>query len=235
VKREPPRPPQAILFDLYGTLVPNFPPETYLAAVAAMADELGVQPEEFRKIWHARFISRATGKDGGVISSIQRALKDIRATADDECLERARERRLEFARSLYDAGEKSLAVLHALKARGIPLALVSDCSREVMELWDSHPLFAPFAARSLSCELGAMKPEPERYLHALRALGAEARSSWYVGDGGSREFTGARAVGLFTILHRQPGSRQFVHDEDGTKADMEVAELAELIKMLDGD
>lgn len=232
MNRTPPRPPQAILFDLYGTLVPNFPPETYIAVITAAAEALGVPPGEFSRAWHARFLRRATGQDGGLTSSIQRALEDLSASVEPGRIERARELRLEFARFLYDAGAKSLAVLNELKARGIPLALVSDCSHEVVELWDSHPLFAPFAARSLSCELEAMKPEPERYLHALRALGAEARSSWYVGDGGSREFTGAHAVGLFTILHRQPGSRQFVHDEDGSKADMEVAELADLVELL---
>lgn len=232
MNRTPPRPPQAILFDLYGTLVPNFPPGTYLAAIAAMAEALGVPPDGFWEAWHSRFISRATGKDGGVVSSIQRALENMGASPEPERVKLARERRLEFARSLYDAGDASLAALNALKARGIPLALVSDCSREVMELWDSHPLFQPFTARSLSCELGAMKPEPERYLHALRELGAQAEESWYVGDGGSREFTGARSVGLFTICCQQPGSRQFVHDEDGSAADMEIASLGELVLML---
>jgi len=234
MNRTPPRPPQAILFDLYGTLVPNFPPEAYLAAIAAMAQELAVPPDDFREAWHSRFIRRATGKDGGVVSSIQYVLEDMGASAAGERIERARERRLAFARSLYDAGAESLEVLNELKARGLRLALVSDCSCEVVELWDTHPLFAPFLARSLSCELGVMKPAPERYLHALRALGAEAGKSWYIGDGGSREFTGAKAVGLFTILCQQPGSRQFVHDEDGAEAEMQVPDLAELVKLLDG-
>jgi len=229
---QPPIPPQAILFDLYGTLVPNFPPDAYRQATEDMARILSVPVSEFQKIWGEHFLTRVRGKDGGITESIQTVLAEIGAQVNPEVIRRAAERRLAFARNLFNRCDETLPVLHSFRELGIPLALVSDCTNEVPECWDSHSLFAVFSARSLSCELGAMKPDPERYRHALRELNVEAEKCWYVGDGGSREFAGARAVGLFTICYRQPGSRDFVYDEDASSADLEIKNFSELLAML---
>lgn len=228
----PPKPPQAMLFDLYGTLVPNFPPDAYRQATEDMARILGVLVDDFQKIWGERFLTRVKGKNGGVAESIQAVLAELGVQVTPEILRRATECRLAFARELFDHSDETLPVLHSLRELGIPLALVSDCTNEVPECWDDHPLFAVFSARSLSCELGAMKPDPERYRHVLRELSVEAEKCWYIGDGGSREFAGARAVGLFTICFRQPGSRDFVYDEDDSSADLEIAGFSELLSLL---
>jgi len=228
----PPRPPQAILFDLYGTLVPNFPPDAYRQATEDMARILGVSVDDFQKVWGEHFLTRVRGKDGGITESIQAVLAELNVQVTAEALHRASERRLAFARNLFDRSDETLPVLHSLRELGIPLALVSDCTNEVSECWDNHPLFAVFGARSLSCELGAMKPEPERYRHVLRELNVEAENCWYIGDGGSREFAGARTVGLFTICYRQPGSRDFVYDEDVSSADLEIKDFSELLAQL---
>jgi len=227
-----PRPPQAILFDLYGTLVPNFPPDAYRQATEDMAQILSVSVDDFQKIWGKRFIARVKGKDGGIIESIQAALSEMDVQVAPDVIRHAAERRLEFAKHLFDRNDGTLPVLRSLCELGVPLALVSDCTNEVPECWDDHPLFAVFSARSLSCELGAMKPEPERYRHVLRELNIKAEKCWYVGDGGSREFAGGRAVGLFTICFRQPGSREFVYDEDDSSADMEISEFSKLLTIL---
>lgn len=228
----PPRPPQAILFDLYGTLVPNFPPDAYRQATEDMAQILGVSVDDFQKIWGEHFLTRVRGKDGSVVESIHAVLAELGVQVIPEILHRATERRLAFARYLFDRSDATLPVLHSLRKLGIPLALVSDCTFEVVECWDNHPLFAVFSARSLSCELGAMKPEPERYRHVLHELNVGAEKCWYVGDGGSREFAGARAVGLFTICYRQPGSRDFVYDEDDSSADLAIDDFSELLSLL---
>ena len=228
----PPNPPQAILFDLYGTLVPNFPPDAYRQATEDMAQILGVPTDDFRAKWGERFLTRVRGTDGDLAESVTAVLDEMGTQVSPEVLSRAVERRLAFARELFDRSDETLPVLHSLRKLGIPLALVSDCTNEVPECWDTHPLFAVFSARSLSCELGAMKPEPERYWHVLRELNVKAEGCWYVGDGGSREFTGARAVGLFTICYRQPGSRDFVYDEDDSSADIEISGFSELLSLL---
>ncbi len=188
--------------------------------------------DDFMAKWSDRFLTRVRGKDGGVAESIQAVLAEMGVQVTPEILRHATERRLAFARYLFDRSDETLPALHSLRELGIPLALVSDCTFEVVECWDNHPLFAVFSARSLSCELGAMKPDPERYRHVLRKLNVEADKCWYVGDGGSREFAGARAVGLFTICYRQPGSRDFVYDEDDSSADLEIKDFSELLALL---
>jgi len=235
MKRTPPRPPQAILFDLYGTLVPNFPPQEYDAAMVEVAEILVVDARQFRDQWRRRFLKRVHGADGDTASSIRQVLADLGIEVADEILQQAAARRLQFARELLDRSAEALPVLHSLRQLGIPLALVSDCTSEVWELWDEHPLFAAFSARSLSCELRRRKPAGGNYWHALRQLQAQPERSWYVGDGGSREFTGAQAVGLFTICFRQPGSREFVIDEDTSRAEMEIEQLADLLPLVSPD
>lgn len=57
-----------------------------------------------------------------------------------------------------------------------------------------------FDVEVFSCQVGMVKPEPEIYLHALRKLSLDAPDCVFVGDGGSNELEGARAVGLQTIF-----------------------------------
>ncbi len=57
-----------------------------------------------------------------------------------------------------------------------------------------------FDVEVFSYEVGAVKPEPEIFELCLRRLGRRAADCVFVGDGGSNELTGARAVGLRTVF-----------------------------------
>ncbi len=49
-------------------------------------------------------------------------------------------------------------------------------------------------------KLGVRKPDPRIYQHALAAIGVRPEDAIFVGDGGSDEHRGARAVGMRTVL-----------------------------------
>jgi putative hydrolase of the HAD superfamily len=66
--------------------------------------------------------------------------------------------------------------------------------------WDTSPLAGLFNVEVFSCEVGMVKPEPEIYEHALTRIGLSAEDCLFVGDGGSNELEGARAVGLKTVF-----------------------------------
>ena len=51
-----------------------------------------------------------------------------------------------------------------------------------------------------SYEVGVRKPDARIYRHALESIGAEPHEAFFVGDGGSDEHRGARAVGMRTVL-----------------------------------
>ena len=57
----PKAPFAAVIFDLYGTLVHEFPRAEFYGVVQAMATALGADPEAFRRGWDATAIGRQTG------------------------------------------------------------------------------------------------------------------------------------------------------------------------------
>jgi putative hydrolase of the HAD superfamily len=121
---------------------------------------------------------------------------------DADGLERATAERLRQFRRLLEPRHGALETLAALAGAGYRLGLVSDCSCETVELWDGLP-YAPFIEQPVfSCSFGARKPAPGIYREACRRLGVVAAECTFVGDGGSQELTGARAVGMHAVRLR---------------------------------
>jgi FMN phosphatase YigB (HAD superfamily) len=68
-------------------------------------------------------------------------------------------------------------------------------------MWSTSPLARYFAATCFSCDIGCEKPELAAYATAVDRLGGiPAASVIYVGDGGSNELEGARAVGFGRVI-----------------------------------
>jgi HAD superfamily hydrolase (TIGR01509 family) len=105
--------------------------------------------------------------------------------------------------SLYPA---TLPTLRDLRERGFRLGLVSDCTslmgRSILERLGLLPYFDAVA---LSYEVGCAKPTCAIYLATIEKLGVPPSSCLYVGDGGSDELNGAKALGLTTVRIDQEG------------------------------
>ena len=90
-------------------------------------------------------------------------------------------------------------VLGRLRTQGLRIGLISDTNWFVPMLWHSSPLAPCIDAPVFSVHIGARKPEPEIYHHACHQLGVQPRDCLYIGDGGSRELTGASQVGMDAV------------------------------------
>src|SRR5258707_10562116 len=90
--------------------------------------------------------------------------------------------------------------LRALRERGYRIGLVSDCTelmgRAILHHVDLLPYFDAIA---LSYEVGHAKPAPQIYRVVTDKLGVLPSTCVYVGDGGSDEINGARALGMTTV------------------------------------
>ena len=53
---------EAVVFDLFGTLVHEFPAAEFHEAVRSVGAALGLDPEAFREGWEATSIGRQTGE-----------------------------------------------------------------------------------------------------------------------------------------------------------------------------
>jgi len=101
-----------------------------------------------------------------------------------------------------------LEPLGELRRRGHRLCLVSNADAIDALPWTATPLAPLFDEAIFSCDVHLQKPEPAIYLLAARRMGAHPEDCVFVGDGGSNELAGAKAVGMRTVQARHFLQRQ---------------------------
>lgn len=120
--------------------------------------------------------------------------------------------------------------LAALRARGLPLALVSNSGlspgaslRRLLQGWD---LSSSFTAQVYSDEVGAWKPDARMFEAAVTALEVPAAEVLFVGDTAETDILGAQAFGIgLTALVGGPSA-------DGVRPDFELASVQGLLPAL---
>jgi putative hydrolase of the HAD superfamily len=220
-----------VVFDLNGTLTD--PADDPLRATfhPRVAGLLGVDATAYAADLAGSYAARAEGAFASTRAMLADAAARLGATPDDDALERATAERLRGFTRLLEPRAGALETLAALAAAGYRLGLVSDCSCETAELWDALP-YARFIAQPVfSCSFGARKPTPGIYREACRRLGVAPGACAFVGDGGSQELTGARAVGMHAVLLRNEhvaGAREHRVDPDHAFDGPSIDDLREL-------
>ena len=196
----------AVVLDLFGTLVPEFSRSDFYDSVRTAADVLGCDRDAFERGWVETAHERQTGAyPGGVGDNVRAIVAALRGKQPtDEVLEAA----LATRKVLYDRWfrprEGALETLRDVKAGGFPIALISMCAPDTPERWRASSL-APFVDVAIfSSETGLRKPDPGIYLAACDRLDVEPGRCLYCGDGAYGELTGATAVGMTAVLIRPP-------------------------------
>ena len=118
-----------------------------------------------------------------------------------------------------------LDTLRALKARGHKLCLVSNADAIDALPWTATPLAPLFDEAIFSCDVHLQKPDPAIYLLAASRMGARPEDCVFVGDGGSNELAGAKAVGMRTVQ-----ARHFLPRE-AEGADMAIDRFEDILKL----
>ncbi len=227
---------EAVVFDLFGTLVNEFPRKDFYDVVHDMARELGADPEAFEREWADTAIERQTGRHPTVTSNVQAICERLGVTPEEGALERAMEHRDAMYVRHFRERPAALETLRELKARRYPTALVSMCAPDAPALWRTCPLSAFIDVEVFSSEVGLRKPDPEIYLLACDALGVDPAACLYVGDGAYGELTGAAKVGMHPVLIRDPSERPNhalrleSEDWDGDR----IGSLGDVLEFLDG-
>ncbi|MHC4971535.1 MAG: HAD family hydrolase [Planctomycetota bacterium] len=220
----------AVVFDLFGTLVPNFSLDRFWECIDRIADVLGAPREGFRAEWRAGFRQRMDGRLPDGADMFVPLLRTLGVGIDAAKLAAADRLRSDFfARELVPKPGAE-ECLEELRRRGYRLALATDCSSETPTHLDRTPLGAFFAVRAVSAHLGVTKPHPAIYEHVLSGLGVPGESCVYVGDGNSEELPGAKRHGMTTVWidngAAQTWKERFVPEADFTVRDLgEVPEL----------
>ena len=95
----------------------------------------------------------------------------------------------------------TVETLTTLQESGFDLGLISNTKSEwaVQAILDKHGLRKFFKVIVTSAALRKRKPRPDPFTEALRALGARATESVFVGDSLQADILGARSIGIRSI------------------------------------
>ncbi|HEV8673783.1 MAG TPA: HAD-IA family hydrolase [Methylomirabilota bacterium] len=119
-----------------------------------------------------------------------------------------------------------LPLLGTLRARGVRAGIVTNFDSRIEPLLAEVGLDSWFEAVTRSSAVGAAKPDPAIFRHALARHGVEAAEALHVGDSPTEDVAGAAAAGLLGVLVDRAGRHP---DPPGG---VRVASLAEVTRLL---
>jgi len=199
---------KAVLFDLFGTLVRNFSFKEYQKVLDRMASVLSLPPSDFRKLWWETATERNTGSLNSIQDSIAYISQKLGASSEKPLIEKAIGIRLDFIKWMLTPRPYAIEVLTTLRSHHFQVGLISDCSNDIPLVWDDSPLANLFDTVVFSCTVGLKKPDPRIYELAISRLNVSPGQCIFIGDGGSRELTGASQLGMQAVLIRPYGDTE---------------------------
>jgi putative hydrolase of the HAD superfamily len=192
--------PKAVLFDLFHTLASVPPPG--LVGEEPVPRILGVPTAEWqRRYYDDDVLGRCLGHIVDSVEIMRSVTHSIDPTVPiDRILAAVDSRRRRFETGLTAIEPPILEALEKLRAMGIRTALVSNAGADDVESWPRSPLCGRLDAVVFSYQVGVRKPGARIYERALETIDVRAGDAIFVGDGGSDEHRGARALGMQTVL-----------------------------------
>lgn len=226
-------PVRAVIFDLYGTLVPEFPHEDFYASIDHMATVVGADAPAFRDAWNTTVVERQTGIYKTMDENVLAICEAIGLPEPDaETVTAALKRRAEMYATWFRPRDGAVETLTELRARGFALALISMCAPDTPPMWEASAFAGLVDVEVFSSVVGLRKPDPAIYRYACDALGVDAHDCLYCGDGAYRELTGATEFGMTAVEIRDPAVdvATLLHLEGDDWSGARIADLRELLE-----
>jgi putative hydrolase of the HAD superfamily len=215
--------------------VPEFPRSDFYGTVDRMSLVLGADAEAFRDAWNRTAIGRQTGAYPSMGDNVREICGELGvASPSDLALERALAPRAAMYARWFHPREGALETLAAVRARGLPIGLVSMCAPDTPAMWRASELAGTVDVEVFSSEVGLREPDPAIYRYACDRLAVDAGRCLYCGDGAYGELTGAEAVGMTAVEIRDPAVdvREQLRPEGEDWSGARVADLRDLLAML---
>jgi putative hydrolase of the HAD superfamily len=190
-------PLQAVIFDLFHTLI-----DLGSAVPGSSTPEiLGIDPRAWAQKVFEESPHHALGSVRDPYESVRLIAHAIDPEIPEERIRKAVEARpARFRAGLVHVRPDILEGLNALRTMGLKLGLISNAALDEVSAWNESPLAPLIDVFVVSCYEGVMKPDPEIYRRCAARLDVRPEECLFVGDGGSHEHDGARAVGMGTVL-----------------------------------
>lgn len=200
--------PEAILFDLWGTLLNSVefdPLKGHAAVLATCENPRQVSLEEVTELARRIVTSTVPREEDSALEYTQAALLTAIADAFD-LRPRLRQDESEwvFWRASLEVGliDGVGELLRGLESLGMPMGVVSNSSfaaRTLERELEAQGIRRYFRFVISSADYGLRKPDPLIFEVALRRLRLEARRAWFAGDNVGYDIIGASQAGLFPV------------------------------------
>jgi putative hydrolase of the HAD superfamily len=221
----------AVIFDFFGTLthaVQRGPGHDHVART------LGADPVSFTALLNRSFTARARGAYGGIESTLHWMATQLGRTPTAAQISHAAEVRLAAIRADITVRRESVPTLLRLRARGLSVGMISDCTDELPMIWPELPIDGLIDAAVFSVEAGYTKPDLRLYEAACRELGVAPQECLYVGDGGGHELTGADHAGMTAVRLMAPDLiTHLTFNTDAHWTGPTILDLADVLDLVD--
>jgi putative hydrolase of the HAD superfamily len=225
----------AVVFDLFGTLIPTFSSVEHDSVLENMASVLSIGSDRFAYLFDYEMRSdRELGIYPSIEDNIQVACKRLGVNPGPKEIEKAASYRYTFMEAALRPRTDALLTLKRIKSKGYPIGLISDCSPEVPLLWSETPFVQIIDKSIFSCEVGMKKPDPKIYHLLCNNLRVAPKGCLYVGDGDSAELEGALEVGMDPVLIRVAGEDKDDRDRPGANTwnGKKISKLSDIIQFI---
>lgn len=215
-------PVRAVLLDLYDTLACADWVALEAARFAAAA-AVGVDGSAFVEAMANTEARRFRGQPGGLVAELAAVLRDLGVPAEPDLLTQLAELdRAAWVRGLrlYD---DALPAIRDLR-RHSRVAIVSNCGYQTAAWVEAVGLAYEVDAVVLSCEVGALKPEPAIFRAALERLGVASGEAALVDDL-AVHLDAARALGMRTVQVVRVGIERPLSDHPRIRSLQELSDL----------
>jgi len=162
---------------------------------------------------------------------LARATAELGLDVAEALLEEAAVRHLDAWTPHIRHDPDAAGVLAALRSDGLAIGMLSNTHwpRAFHERFlDRDGLGHLIDARLYTSEMPFQKPHPSAFLTAAEALGVDPQDAVFVGDRPWDDVSGARSVGMRTVLRPNP----FAPDVDGVEPDARIQALPELVDLV---
>lgn len=224
---------KAVVFDLFGTLTEEMPPEEEEKALAQIAAAIRLPQERFVSLWIETWPLRGTG-DLTTLLCLEHICRALGAIPKRQFVSDGGDQALSLYRRALRLRSDAIETLSLLKSYGCKIGIISNAPPEIPSLWSETPLASLVNCALFSCSVGILKPDPRIYRLLCERLAVKPEVCLYVGDGGDHELTGATQVGMQSVLlsapNRSTSRYYFREDWPGLR----VSSLNEVLPLVDG-
>ena len=222
--------PKLVTFDVYSALL-----DIEGSLTAVLAEALGRPADEtlhLVRIWRAKQMERAAASNSLGLGRTR--FRDATTMALDYVIRRhglhladGKHTELVLAWDRIRAWPEAGEVVEAVKARGLPVAILSNGDQDMLEAVAAHNGLA-FDHIFSSESAGAYKPHPDVYALPCRELGLAKAEILHVA-GSANDVLGAAAYGLPCVWSNRHGDTLV---DPAYPPDHEVADLKGLLDVL---